>query len=272
MDYSQTRMAALAALQRAPKTQWEGFVRLVSQLAFELGFVTDPAGLGRQPTELLSAEDKEQLREVFWALFIEGVVILGMDRNNNAWPFFCVTEYGTRVIAAGEVLPHDPDGYLNRLEADCPGFDPISRIYVSESLQCFLRGNYLGAAVMLGVASEKLFLDLLDAFKQSLPPDVQKKLEDATNNRSVARQWAEFRKRFSSALGQLPNDLQDEIDTLLDGVFTLIRATRNQSGHPTGRLVDRDTMFAHLQLFRTYARRVCGLTRFYRERPSPPPA
>ena len=123
---------------------------------------------------------------------------------------------------------------------------------------------------MLGVASEKLFLDLLDAFKQSLPPDVQKKLEDATNNRSVARQWAEFRKRFSSALGQLPNDLQDEIDTLLD--VTLIRATRNQSGHPTGRLVDRDTMFAHLQLFRTYARRVCGLTRFYRERPSPPPA
>jgi hypothetical protein len=46
----------------------------------------------------------------------------------------------------------------------------------------------------------------------------------------------------------------------LDGIFTLIRATRNESGHPTGRKVDREIVYAHLQVFRAYAKRVVALT------------
>ena len=283
MDYPQIRRAALEALRRQSSTEWRNFLHSFGIVAHELGFVEIPGGLsptdgcfGQRVYASTTAQDKERLREVFWALVVEGVIILGINDNNPEWPFFRVTEYGMKVLEAGEVIPHDPDGYLERVHADCAPFDPVAEVYLAESLQCFLRGTYMASAVMLGVASERLFLNLLEAFTESLAPSSAQKLRQATSNRPLGRQWKEFRKRLDPQRSDLPDELQDDLNTILDGVFSLIRATRNEAGHPTGRRIDREIMYAHLQLFRSYARRVVALTEYFKRRgqpksPQPPP-
>ncbi len=271
MDYPQVRRAALQALRRGP-TQWRNLQHVFGQVAYELGFIEVPGGLnpsdpnfGVRVYHATTAEDKERLREVFWALLVEGVIILGMNDANAEWPWFRVTEYGQRVLDAGEVIPHDPDGYLERVRTDCAPFDSVAEIYLAESLQCFLRGTYVASAVMLGVAAEKLFLNLLDAFTSSLPTSAAEKLRRATAKRPLLRQWEEFIKRLNAQRGDLPDPLTDDLDTILNGIFGLLRTTRNESGHPTGRRLDRETTYALLQLFRPHAQRAVALTEHFRQ-------
>ena len=278
MDYSQIRRAALETLRRQPSTQWRNFQHQFGQIAHELGFVEIRGALRRgdpnfanRVSSATTAQDKERLREVFWALLVEGVVIPGINDANPEWPFFKVTEYGQQVLDEGEIIPHDPEGYLAWMREQCAPFDEVAEVYLAEALQCFLRGTYMGSAVMLGVAAERLFLILLDAFIQALEPTAAQRLRQATQNRPLVRQWREFRQRFDSESSALPSDLQDDLSTVLDGVFGVIRATRNESGHPTGRRVEREMMFAHLQLFRSYARRVVRLTEYFRGQAQMPP-
>lgn len=45
----------------------------------------------------------------------------------------------------------------------------------------------------------------------------------------------------------------------LDGIFALIRAARNDGGHPTINDVSRETVHANLLLFPSYCERAYGL-------------
>ena len=57
----------------------------------------------------------------------------------------------------------------------------------------------------------------------------------------------------------LPADLGDDLHTILDRVFDLIRSTRNDAGHPTGKVIERESMRANFYLFPSYCRRVYAL-------------
>src|SRR2546430_15756761 len=52
------------------------------------------AGSGR-----LSNADRELFLEVFWTLFREGIITLGLNDSNREFPFFRLTEFGRRIIA-----------------------------------------------------------------------------------------------------------------------------------------------------------------------------
>jgi hypothetical protein len=102
------------------------------------------------------------LLDVFWQLVAEGVLApgksLGLHMTNLPW--FHRTPYGSKVIAAGEYVPHDPIAFMARLDAQINPVDGTVRAYVDESLRTFLNGNLLASMVMLGVAAERVF-DLL---------------------------------------------------------------------------------------------------------------
>jgi hypothetical protein len=89
-------------------------------------------------------------------------------------------------------------------------------------------------------------------------------LGSATSNRPVGRQWEEFRRRLDSQEDSLPEDLRDDLETILDGIFPLIRATRNEGGHPTWNKVECDIIHAYLQLFCPYAKRVAAVTEHFK--------
>ncbi len=61
----------------------------------------------------------------------------------------------------------------------------------------------------------------------------------------------------------LPTELKDALDIQISGIFTLIRYSRNDAGHPTGQAVDRDMAHGNLLLFPQYCKRVYELIGYF---------
>lgn len=211
------------------------------------------------------------IHEVIWSLIIEGILVPGLDDNNPNWPFLRLTEFGERCSKHNQVLPHDPDGYLKDFEQAIPSVDPIIREYLIEALQCFLRNLNRACAVMLGAASEQAILLLIDSYAGSIS-DPNKKAQVKTQIEkapSIFRKYEIFDRGFVIIKPQLPKPLADNADSLMRGVFDLIRNSRNDAGHPaSGILVSRDSNYSHLRLFIPYCHRIYGLINWFATNPT----
>jgi len=138
--------------------------------------------------------------------------------------------------------------------------DQIVEAYVTESLQTFLLGCHLASAVMLGVASERC-IDLLTESYLGAIADAE---HQRSFQRRLKRAGRSIKRRFDALRSELigpslPTDLRDALDIQLSGVFTLIRYTRNEAGHPTTQEVDRLEAHGNLLLFPQYCKRVYDL-------------
>ena len=85
----------------------------------------------------------------------------------------------------------------------------------------------------------------------------------------IKRQYDEFQKMLDSELkARLPSNLKDDLDITLSGIFSMIRTLRNNSGHPTGREVNREQAYANLVVFPTYLKRIYALLKWLETNPS----
>jgi hypothetical protein len=75
--------------------------------------------------------------------------------------------------------------------------------------------------------------------------------------------YDELMKKLVPVKGILPRELSEDLESQFDGIFNLIRVTRNDAGHPTGRKIDRDVAFVNLRLFPIYCKRIYGLIDYF---------
>lgn len=249
-----------------------GIDSMVAQQAVTEGFVPDPAARSGTMTlqqYSLTRQDRARVQNILWDLIIEGVIRPGQgDGINNNLPHFHVTDYGRRVLSGEPPTPYDPDGYLRRLRDQIPSLDSIIETYLQESLHTLRIGCLLSSTVTLGCASEKALLLLIAAYADALPPARADKFRAATRGKMIKRQFEEFSKMLEGHLKRaLPVDLKEDLDTTLSGIFATIRGYRNEAGHPTGKMVDREQAHAHLVIFPTYLRRVYGIIEWLRTNP-----
>lgn len=131
-SYAEVRSAVLQQIRLKPKGDVvirEGlFYRFIEQ--------------GRHPTP----GDLEAAREVFHELYLEGVIIPGAGINSShamSWPFYCVSQYGVRLLSNPDYEPHDQDGYIAKIRIEIPAIDGVILRYLEEALECF-RANQRG--------------------------------------------------------------------------------------------------------------------------------
>jgi hypothetical protein len=226
---------------------------------------TSPNGIHSRVADMVPNYDFRHnqllVREIIWELLVQGILAPGLNHANLDPPWIHVTEYGHQCLEAGDILPHDPDGYLERLQQQIEEtLDDTVLMYLRESLLTFLAGRYLAATVMLGVASEKCIDLLIESYlnavaDQNKKTKFERKMKEA--GRSVKRRFDALRDDLLTA--SLPPKLADALDIQLSGIFTLIRYSRNEAGHPTGRVIDRDVVYGNLLLFPQYCMRIYGL-------------
>lgn len=122
---------------------------------------------------------------------------------------------------------------------------------------------------MLGVAAERVFNGLAEAFVAANPTTTTK-LRAAINNprSSQNTRFEELRKALDPIRSQLPSGLADPLT--LDAVADLLRITRNEAGHPSGKQIDEDTAYTHMQMAARYLQKMTEL-RAYFEAPAAPP-
>lgn len=195
--------------------------------------------------------------EALWGLVGDGLLYLdtaGQGSGTDNWQW-CLSAEGQRVAKGGAWEPRDPDGYLDRLHREIPGLDNLVELYLTEALQSFNGRCYLATSVMLGVAAERAFLIMAQSYAASSiagAPAMAKELARPRSNYFAL--WTEFRKRIEPVRPDLPNGLADALT--LDAIADLIRLTRNEVGHPTGRQIDEDTARVHLTIAPMYLRKM----------------
>jgi hypothetical protein len=240
-------------LQLRDISQW------VKQKAQQSGSLAQDTLIGINNLDRL---DEDAIRECIWSLIIQGIVVPGV--SNDAYsanlPWVQVTEWGRACLRAGEYTPYDTGVFLGRLKKLLPSLDSGVEFYLKEALNSFRSGNYLATAVMTGVASERVLLLLRDTILHAIQePDRKRKFTEATQNQIARRIYEAIAGRIDPIREQLPAALQDSIGTELDGIFNEIRRTRNDAGHPTGRVIERSEAYALLQLFPVYAKSAYAL-------------
>jgi hypothetical protein len=211
----------------------------------------------------LQKKDENRVREIIWNLIIERVLTIG-DFYNDSWPNLSLTEYGEKVLTSNNPVPNDPSGYLNRIKNEIPELDNVIEIYLSESIRTYNINQLLSATITLGCASEKALLLLIETYRDTFKDNSQQeKFIRKTEGKFIKTQFGEFSKDISGVIGLLPNDLKDNYNIILAGIFEMIRRNRNSAGHPTGEIIDKDTLFAYLQVFIPYCRYIYDLRKYF---------
>jgi hypothetical protein len=211
--------------------------------------------------------------EAIWGLVGDGLVYLdtaGQGSGTDNWRW-CLSADGQRVAKGGTWEPRDPDGYLDRIRREIPDLDDLVELYLTEALQSFNGRCYLATSVMLGVAAERAFLVMAESYAASSIAGAQAMAKELAKRRSnYFTLWTEFRKRIEPVRQDLPDALADALT--LDAIADLIRLTRNEVGHPTGRKIDEDTARVHLAIAPMYLRKMQLLSIHFAGMPGAEPA
>lgn len=209
-----------------------------------------------------------EVYEALWGLVAEGLLYLdpaGQGSGTDNWRWRLSSD-GRRAFQGGSWEPRDPEGYLSRLDRAIPNLHPEARMYLTEALRAFNSRCYLASSVMLGVASERAFLEMASHFAlSSLPGAAQFDSELSKKRNTYAFLWIQFRKRFEPIREEMPDGLGDLLT--LDSVGDLIRVTRNDAGHPSGTVIDEETARAHLTIAPFYLSKMKRLAEHFEQNP-----
>jgi hypothetical protein len=212
----------------------------------------------------LDRPDNEIFLEVFWDLFRQGIITLGLNDANREFPFIRVTQLGRNIATSQSAyFFHDVSSYERAIRAEVPSINEITLLYLKEAMQAFRSGCILSATVMLGVGTEHTFLVLLDIIESK--PMHQKTYASVFQERTILQKLNKFRNILEQNLKTLPPEMKEDLDTHFAGILSVIRTFRNQSGHPTGKVIDREQAFVLLQLFIPYCKKLYQLMEFFKK-------
>jgi len=213
--------------------------------------------------ESLSKNDEALLQEVFWDLFRQNVITLGTKGNpDQAYPFFRLSSFGKKILENKEVyFFHDLSSYEKQIRETIPDIDDLTVFYLKEAMQAFMVGCRLSSSVMLGVALEHSLNLLYDDIKQN---DGHHELfSKVFQEQFLLRKFKHFRNGLNQMKKDLPKEIAEDLETNLDAVVALIRNYRNESGHPSGKVLSREQCYVNLQLFIPCCDKIYDLRKFF---------
>lgn len=159
-----------------------------------------------------------------------------------------------------------PSVFLARLHAQVKSVDDTVRAYLDESLRTFLNGNLFASMVMLGVAAERVF----DLLCEILEPALKDQSERAQFGKLMTQMsvrkrldWVHQKLRTIESSAR-PIGYPDRASVMVIAIYELMRAQRNDLGHPREDppTPTRDDAYAHLQIFPTYYKTAEALRSF----------
>ncbi|HUY89557.1 MAG TPA: hypothetical protein VMV10_12555 [Pirellulales bacterium] len=208
-------------------------------------------------------EDRETFRELFWDLFREGIITLGLNDSNRNFPHFSISRLGHRIIAqSNPYFFHDVSSYEKIIRENVPQIDPATLTYLKESMQAFKAGCVLASTIILGVAAEHTFMLVARAAEQNAAYGAF--FERVEKKQWIAGKLEEFKKAMEHKMGPyIDVETSDGMEAMFNNVQEVLRDFRNKCGHPTGKILSRDMAFVLLQLFIPYSKKAYELKAFF---------
>jgi hypothetical protein len=206
----------------------------------------------------LHPRDRDVLLEIFWDLFRQGVITLGLNDNNPQWPWFRLSRFGASEAARQPFRFHDTTSYVAMVIKAVPDLLSASRMYLEEAVAAFYSGCFLAATVMMGVAAEAEFLRLIDVAVKNAT--IGSSFAKAEKERFIRTKIEAFKKGLDPHLKSLSDSAKEDLDINLNAVQSILRIARNGAGHPSGAAPpSREQVYINLQIFVPYAVQVARL-------------
>jgi hypothetical protein len=112
--------------------------------------------------------DAEITCDVFWDLFRQGFITLGLNDSNSSRPFFQLSYFGEKTLGTQSPYRfHDTGSFLALVRKEIPDISSEAIVYLDEAVAAFYAGCLLACCVMLGVAAEAEFLRLAEVAANS---------------------------------------------------------------------------------------------------------
>jgi hypothetical protein len=234
--------------------QYDNLVNGVAEVLERRGSPTRDAPMTGSPEDIrLESLDVELIRDVFWDLFRQGFITLGIDDNKPMWPWFRLSHHGKETLGGANPWRfHDANSYLLLVKQEAPDITAEAITYLEEAMATFYSSCLLAACIMLGVAAEIEFLRLIDvgaAHASHSEIFIKAKKERGLRQKVVS---------FQKGLHKLPKDILDrvgeDLDTHFHAIQSVLRVARNEMGHAAaGKVPTREQVYVFLQLFVPFA-------------------
>jgi hypothetical protein len=206
----------------------------------------------------LHPADAELVRDVFWDLFRQGFITLGLNDLNPEWPWFRLSHFGERALLTQSPFRfHDTGSFIAMVRAQVPDISPEAIVYLEEAVAAFYAGCQLACCVMLGVAAEAEFLRLAEIAAKN--PEHGFKFSAVAKQHLIRRKICAFQDCLRPLLSTLSQEAIEDLDTNFLAIQSVLRIARNEAGHPTGASPQRENVYVYLQLFIPFARQLMRL-------------
>jgi hypothetical protein len=210
----------------------------------------------------LNPYDAELVRDVFWDLFRQGFITLGLDDSNPQWPFFRLSHFGEKTLATQSPYRfHDTSSFLGLVKNEVSDISPEALVYLDEAVSAFYAGCLLASCVMLGVAAEAEFLRLAETAAQH--PTYAPKFSAVSQKNLIRQKITKFQDCLKPLIPALPHEATEDLETNFLAIQSVLRIARNDAGHPTGATPQREQVYIYLQLFVPFARQLMRLRRAF---------
>jgi hypothetical protein len=149
-----------------------------------------------------------------------------------------------------------------------PNVDPIIVRFVEEAIVTVKAGSNLGCAFLLGGASEKAVLLLVDAYTKAIPDEkMRQQFTSRTSGKFISRVFDEFKNSWKCSLNKPQGyGWANDIEIKIEQIFQFCRICRNEAGHPhLPPNLDKGVLLANMGQFVKYVEDLYELIRYYTE-------
>lgn len=190
----------------------------------------------------------------------------GAESDLKSWLVELKASIETGAGMPGMLLGNAIERFPQVLRERVPKCDLVVLWYYDQALRCLKVQSTAGAAFMLGAASEKAILLLIETYASRIGDEKHRlAFEGRVKGKMISGKYDEFKRSYKAASPR-PKDgpLAHDLEQLLDGSFNIYRHTRNGIGHPQVIPdLDESVVQANLGNFITYVARIYDLMEFF---------
>lgn len=220
-----------------------------------------------------SNRDIKNIYGQFHLLLNQGIIAPGAVGNYGPdLPNFHVTEYGVKCLKEHEILPYDVDGYLEKIK-NIPCISEWVEFYVKEALQCYNANCMEAAVIMLGLSSEKIIDEqidaLLDYLSRNFPDENSEMQHELASIRAASHKFNCYKKYFDMIKKNVSDPIFRDMLPMVDQVAFQVyanftRITRNGLAHPTDTKMERIEVLMIFISFIKFCQIQYGFIDYYR--------
>ena len=212
--------------------------------------------------ERLSPHDANLFLEVFWGLFQDKIICLGIDDANNQFPWFRVTQWGQQYLLDDNPFRfQDGESYVSLFQSRIPNLDAKTLAYISECAHAYASGCFLAAALTLTFALEHALGLLFDAIKTN--PNHVSDFEPVWDGSTLTHQIEIFMRILDKNPSLVTSPAKDDLQTHLATTAAIIRRFREEADSTKKQIVNREDCAHFLQIFLPCCQKIYQLKKFF---------